>query len=292
MNRSLLELPTRLVGPVPFRVARLPEAVSAILASRGTDGGLAVHFANAYTIALADSHVEYARVLSRGNAAVFSDGVPVTWVGRRSYPELAGEWERVYGPDVMTGVFERAGAPGDQRHYLLGGTPQTLDLLTARIAQRWPAVQIVGAESPPFRDLTQAEFAARDRRIRESGATLVWVGLGTPKQDLEVSRLAGQVPATCLAVGAAFDFIAGTKPQAPLWMQHSGTEWAFRLAAEPRRLSKRYLWGNPRFLWAVRKSPGLPLPGLAAMRPAAHGGKSSPYAGHSRRGGAHHDEAT
>ena len=110
---------------------------------------------------------------------------------------------------------------------------------------------MVAAESPPFRPLTAAEVAAQDQRIRQSGAELVWVGLGTPKQDHEVARLAAELPVVALAVGAAFDFLAGTKPQAPLWMQRSGTEWAFRLASEPKRLTRRYLWGNPRFLQAA-----------------------------------------
>ena len=89
------------------------------------------------------------------------------------------------------------------------------------------------------------------------GATIVWVGLGTPKQDWEVARLAGSVPVVAMAVGAAFDFLAGVKPQAPVWMQKSGTEWAFRFASEPKRLARRYLWGNPRFLVAASREPGL-----------------------------------
>ena len=90
-------------------------------------------------------------------------------------------------------------------------------------------------------------------RIRDSGATLVWVGLGTPKQDHEVHRLATALPVVALAVGAAFDFIAGTVSQAPVWMQRSGLEWSYRLAQEPRRLTKRYLWGNPRFVASVAR---------------------------------------
>jgi N-acetylglucosaminyldiphosphoundecaprenol N-acetyl-beta-D-mannosaminyltransferase len=96
-------------------------------------------------------------------------------------------------------------------------------------------------------------LAERDRRIAESGATLVWVGLGTPKQDTEVRRLADSLPITALAVGAAFDFLAGTVSQAPEWMQRSGLEWTYRLAHEPKRLGKRYLWGNSRFVLSVTK---------------------------------------
>jgi N-acetylglucosaminyldiphosphoundecaprenol N-acetyl-beta-D-mannosaminyltransferase len=150
-----------------------------------------------------------------------------------------------------------ASGPDGPRHYLLGGSPATLAVLESQIAERWPGAVVVGAESPPFRALSVAEVAEQDARIRDSGATIVWVGLGTPKQDWEVARLAASVPVVAMAVGAAFDFIAGVKPQAPIWMQKSGTEWAFRFASEPKRLAKRYLWGNPRFLVAAAREPGL-----------------------------------
>lgn len=250
----LLGLPRRAVGPVPFRVVRFDDAVAAVCEAAEATSGIAVHFANAYSIALADRDPGYTQLLADPGCAVFTDGVPVAWVGRRAYPELADRWDRVYGPDVMAAVFDR---DEDLSHYLLGGSPETLSALQVSIAQRWPHVKIAGAESPPFRPMTPAELAAQDSRIRTSGANMVWVGLGTPKQDWEAARLSRSVPAVVLAVGAAFDFLAGVKPQAPVWMQKSGTEWAFRLASEPRRLTKRYLWGNPRFLMAAAKRPGL-----------------------------------
>ena len=260
MIAPVLGLPVREVGPVPFRVATFPEAVKSVVASASAmadaNRGVAVHFANAYTIALADSDPEYGALLARRGSAAFTDGVPVAWVGRRAYPEFAETWDRVYGPDVMEAVLDASTVEGP-RHFLLGGSPETLDELQSVIASRWVDALIVGAESPPFRELTAEEFVAQDARIRDSGATIVWVGLGTPKQDWEVARLAGSLPVVAMAVGAAFDFLAGVKPQAPLWMQRSGTEWAFRLATEPKRLARRYLWGNPRFLMAAMKRPGL-----------------------------------
>lgn len=256
---SPLKLPFRLIGPVPFRVAPLETAVEALCqASLSPASGLAVHFANAYSVAIADTDPHYAAVLADPESATFSDGVPITWVGRRAYPQVAASWQRVYGPDVMEGVLQRC---ADEElaisHYLLGGSPETLRALESAIARRWPRVKVVGAESPPFRPMTDKEQAEQEGRIRDSGATMVWVGLGTPKQDFAVAQLARRSPATFLAVGAAFDFLAGSKPQAPLWMQRSGTEWAFRLVKEPRRLARRYLWGNPRFLLAASRHPGL-----------------------------------
>jgi N-acetylglucosaminyldiphosphoundecaprenol N-acetyl-beta-D-mannosaminyltransferase len=254
VTTRLHQIATARVGPLSFRVTPLSQAVSDIVAAaaelEGRESGVAVHFANAYTIALADVDPDYRALLAEPDAVVFTDGMPVAWVGRRTHPEFAGQWGRVYGPDVMAAVLELSDTEGP-RHYLLGGSPDTLQSLATAIAQRWPRAQIVGVESPPFRPLTDAERVQQDTRIRRSGATMVWVGLGTPKQDWEVTRIAKNLPVVALAVGAAFDFLAGTKPQAPGWMQRSGTEWLYRLASEPRRLAKRYFWGNPRFVYAA-----------------------------------------
>lgn len=235
------------VGPLALCVGPFAECV-------GTLTTLArpahIHFANAYTIALADSYPQYAALLNDG--LTFTDGVPVAWVGRRAYGREAEQWPRVYGPDVMQAVLNRGG-----RHYLLGGTAETLSALQEQIAQQWPQANVVGAQSPPFRAMTVAEREAQDDLIRTSRADYVWVGLGTPKQDWEAARITASTGLTTLAVGAAFDFLAGTKSQAPRWMQANGLEWAHRLSTEPRRLSRRYLWGNPRFLAAAARHPGL-----------------------------------
>ena len=242
------------VGAIDFTVMPFNAAVSTLVEASATikdlgHPGIAVHFANAYNVALARKDPNYAQLLLSGDF-VFSDGVPITWVGKRAYPGIATEWDRVYGPDVMTAIFSASDPTKDHqpRHYLLGSTPEVLGSLNERLQARFPNALIVGSESPPFREPTGAELAARDSRISEAGATMVWVGLGTPKQDYEVARLARSLPVISLAVGAAFDFLAGTTPQAPVWMQRNGLEWAYRLASEPKRLGKRYLWGNSMFL--------------------------------------------
>jgi len=237
------------VGSIPFTVMPLDAAIDLVLTSddqRAKDAGFAIHFCNAYNVALARTDDRYRQVLEQGDI-IFSDGVPITWVGKRVRPDLAAQWERVYGPDVMSGVLAQSDGDGP-RHYLLGGTPEVLSALELELAALYPDARIVGSESPPFRTPTEQELHERDQRIKDSGATIVWVGLGTPKQDFEVARLASRLAVTAIAVGAAFDFLAGTKPQAPAWMQRSGTEWLFRFASEPRRLAKRYLWGNSVFL--------------------------------------------
>lgn len=238
------------IGAIDFTVMPLNDAVQLTMdlpRQLPTSGhpGIGVHFANAYNVALARRNPEYAHLLNAADY-VFSDGVPITWVGKRAYPHLAYAWERVYGPDVMTMVLERSEGTAP-RHYLLGSTPPTLEALTRELTHRFPEASIVGSDSPPFREPTTAELTERDRRIQDSGATMVWVGLGTPKQDYEVQRISQTLPVVALAVGAAFDFLAGTQTQAPAWMQRNGLEWAYRFAQEPTRLAKRYVWGNSVF---------------------------------------------
>jgi N-acetylglucosaminyldiphosphoundecaprenol N-acetyl-beta-D-mannosaminyltransferase len=241
----------RRVGSIRFTVLPLRGAIDLVLrtSTEPQPSGSAFHFANAYNIALADSNINYRQVLDNGDY-VFTDGTPVVWAGRRLHRDLSHMWERVYGPDVMEGVFTCSSQQGP-RHYLLGGSEETLERLVKSVTQRWPEAVIVGFESPPFRSPTPAEYLETTKRISRSGATCVWVGLGTPKQDYEVHRIATSLNVCALAIGAAFDFISGSKSQAPEWMQRSGLEWAYRLFQEPRRMWRRYLWGNPRFIFSV-----------------------------------------
>lgn len=221
------------------------------LATSGLQAGVDIHLCNAYTLALADRDVWMHDLLGRSGLN-FPDGQAVVWANRLAHPEKDLPTERVYGPDLFLAVVDR-GQQAGLRHYLLGSTPEVLDALRQRLLDAYPAARIVGWESPPFRDLTEAERTAQAERIRCSGAQVVWVGLGTPKQDHESARLAARLPVVAAAVGAAFDFVAGTKRQAPAWMRRRGLEWLFRLLSEPRRLWRRYVFGNARFLWAVRR---------------------------------------
>ena len=156
----------------------------------------------------------------------------------------------MYGPDLLLDVFQLGQNLGI-RHYLLGSTLDVVADLKRELLRRFPRAQIVGSESPPFRQLTKPEQAEQRVRIVDSEADIVWLGLGTPKQDLTCADLARHLPVVVVAVGAAFDFVSGHKNQAPLWMRRHGLEWAFRLASEPRRLWRRYLIGNVQFLRAA-----------------------------------------
>lgn len=216
----------------------------AALVPRPGGAGRHVHFVNAYTIALASADPALREVLC-DEALNFPDGRPLQWVS--SLAGHAPRIQQVRGPRFFEDSIAHGRIAG-LKHYLLGSTPEVLEKLTSRLETKFPGVQIVGVESPPFRALTEQEYAEQDTRILRSDAEVVWVGLGTPKQDFEARRLAQALPVVALAVGAAFDFSAGTLKEAPTWMRGVGLEWLYRLVREPRRLWRRYLFGNVRFV--------------------------------------------
>ena len=176
---------------------------------------------------------------------VTPDGMPLVWALKRAgYTDS----DRVYGPDLMLSVFA-AGEPKGLRHFLYGATEKTLDRLRTRLLEKFPDAQIAGAYAPPFHDLSKQEEADVAGRINRSKADVVWVGIGSPKQELWMARMRSRLnPSMLIGVGAAFDFHAGLKRQAPKMIQRSGFEWAFRLACEPRRLWRRYAVTVPSFL--------------------------------------------
>ncbi|WP_375686960.1 WecB/TagA/CpsF family glycosyltransferase [Pseudooceanicola sp. LIPI14-2-Ac024] len=174
-----------------------------------------------------------------------ADGMPMVWAIRRDGHDMPG---RVYGPDLMLNVLA-AGLDGRRRHFLYGSTPEVLALLREKLSDRFPGVEIVGAYSPPFRALTEEEEDGIATVINDARPDIVWVGLGTPKQELWMGAMRDRLDAPMLiGVGAAFDFHAGLKPQAPGWMQQRGLEWLFRLSTEPRRLWRRYAHTVPNYI--------------------------------------------
>jgi N-acetylglucosaminyldiphosphoundecaprenol N-acetyl-beta-D-mannosaminyltransferase len=157
----------------------------------------------------------------------------------------------VYGPDLLLAVC-RASTRQGWRHFFYGGGPGVADRMAARLRSRFPALEIAGVYSPPFQPMTAEQDEALLQRIGATGPDIVWVGLGTPKQERWMAAHIGRLSAPVLiGVGAAFDFHAGAKRQAPRWMQRCGLEWSFRLMTEPRRLGKRYLVNNPLFVWRI-----------------------------------------
>jgi N-acetylglucosaminyldiphosphoundecaprenol N-acetyl-beta-D-mannosaminyltransferase len=181
-----------------------------------------------------------------GATLAVPDGQPLVWALHALGHARA---TRVYGPDLMLHVCARA-ARARTPMYLYGGrTPAALELLERKLRERFPELVIAGGYSPPFRQLTPQEETDAIAAIDSSGAKVVWVGIGQPKQELWMAHMRPRLTAPLLVgVGAAFDFHAGLVPQAPAWMQRSGLEWSYRLAREPRRLWRRYARYNPRFV--------------------------------------------
>ncbi|MCL1467703.1 WecB/TagA/CpsF family glycosyltransferase [Argonema galeatum] len=179
---------------------------------------------------------------------VTPDGQPVRWainlLRNKNEKELR---DRVYGPTLMLHLCERAAAENISI-FIYGSTPLVLENLQVNLKTKFPNLMIAGAISPPFRALTQKEEAAYNTQIRESGARIVFVGLGCPRQEAWAFEHSHQLNIPIVCVGAAFDFHAGNIPQAPPWMQRFGLEWFFRLTQEPIRLWQRYLLLNPLYL--------------------------------------------
>ncbi|MBX5162505.1 MULTISPECIES: WecB/TagA/CpsF family glycosyltransferase [unclassified Rhizobium] len=176
---------------------------------------------------------------------VTPDGMPLVWALRHAGH---AESDRVYGPDLMLSVFDAGSAKG-LRHFLYGATAETLEQLQARLLAKYPQARIVGSYAPPFRKLSTREETDIADRLNRSGADVIWVGLSSPKQELWMARMRDRLEASMLiGVGAAFDFHAGLKRQAPRFIQRSGFEWAFRLLCEPRRLWRRYALVVPTFI--------------------------------------------
>ena len=180
-----------------------------------------------------------------GAGLVVPDGVPLVWVGR-----LLGHGtvQRVYGPDFMLLLAARAAA-ARYRCFFYGGAAGVAEELAGALARRFPGLRTVGAEAPPFRELSPTEETDTLSRMNASGADIVWVGLGCPKQERWMAAYRPRLKAPVLVgVGAAFDFHTGRVAQAPRWLMPLGLEWLFRLLQEPRRLGRRYLLYNPLFV--------------------------------------------
>ncbi|WP_118138611.1 WecB/TagA/CpsF family glycosyltransferase [Oceanicella sp. SM1341] len=222
----------------------LGTAADAILAAVEAGRRGYVCFAGAHAAVDCRSDPALREVFDRAHLVV-PDGMPLVWALRRAGHAQSG---RVYGPDMMLELFRR-GQPRGLRHYLYGTTPETLRRLAARLETRFPGALVAGCFAPPFRALTAGEEEETAVRINAARADIVWVGLSTPKQDRWMAAMRPRLEAPMLlGVGAAFDFHAGLKPQAPALLQRHGLEWAYRLCSEPRRLWRRYARVVPRYL--------------------------------------------
>lgn len=202
--------------------------------------------ANVHTTVTAYEDPEYCRIQNGGVMAI-PDGGPLSTVGRkRGYTQM----QRTTGPSLM-GEFFKVSAEKGFRHYFYGSTEETLEKLRNVLVKTYPGIQIAGMYSPPFRPMSEDEDREIIDRINETNPDFVWVGLGAPKQEKWMAAHQGKVNGLMIGVGAGFDYYAGNIERAPEWMQKSNLEWLYRLMQDPKRLFKRYLYTNTKFIWNV-----------------------------------------
>ena len=219
------------------------QAARAVMtAARRREGGVVTHMA-VHALVTAARDPSY-RAKVNTFEIVAPDGQPVRWALNRL--EGTGLEDRVYGPEFMVRLCRRAAEAGDGV-YLYGSSLEVVRALEANLLDRFPALRVVGCEPSLFRPLTAGEDEAFVRRVNDSGAGLLFLGLGCPLQETFAYEHRRSIKAVQLCVGAAFDFHAGNKRMAPTWMQRRGLEWLFRLTQEPGRLWRRYLVTNAAF---------------------------------------------
>jgi len=220
-----------------------PSATEQILLWACENASRTVFAANVHMLMEAHDSPQYKQIVNSADLAT-PDGMPLVWMMR-----LKGQrdQQRVYGPTLMLHVLESAACENVPVGFY-GSSPEVLQALTARMHARFSNLQIAYSFSPPFREMSREEDEQMIENINTSSARILFVGLGCPKQEKWMAEHRGRINVVMLGVGAAFDFHAGVKSQAPSWMQKFGLEWFYRLLTEPRRLWRRYLYHNPRFV--------------------------------------------
>ncbi|WP_330375739.1 WecB/TagA/CpsF family glycosyltransferase [Butyrivibrio proteoclasticus] len=229
---------------INYAISRTEEAVYHVLRNVKELSGKYICFSNVHTSVMGRENAEYRDILN-GAAFVFPDGSPIAVLQQKK--GLVGA-ERVAGPDFMEHMF-RDTQDGKISHYFYGASQETIDALKENLLKKYPGINIKGMYSPPFRTLSEEEDQADVDMINNSGADILWVGLGAPKQEKWMHDHQGKINAVMMGVGAGFDFHAGTIKRAPRWVQKIGLEWLFRLFQDPKRLFKRYFVTNVKFVW-------------------------------------------
>lgn len=255
MQHSFGLVPTFFVGKVPFAVSNVRESTELLIeTTRRTHAeGFPVRLSNAYCVGLAGSDQSYAGLLN-GVGINLPDGAPVSWIMKwRTRGRLSPE--RVRGPSLFNSVLDH-GRAHNVRHFFLGTTDRTLALLEREVQRRYPGAVVSGCYAPEYGPLSDSFYDSSEERICAADPDIIWVALGTPKQDFAAAELARRTNLTCVGVGAAFDFLAGTAPEAPESFQRLGMEWLFRLGSEPKRLWRRYTVGSMQFIYSAIADTG------------------------------------
>ncbi len=236
-------LPTCNIMGIDFVVTDMDEFLKFTIDHIKDLSGDYICFSNVHTTVMAYENERYRKIQNGGFAAA-PDGGPISTIGRkRGYSEM----QRVAGPTFMEAAFAVSGEKG-LRHFFYGATQETLDRMRERLEKEYPDLQIAGMYSPPFRRLTKEEDDEVVRMINDTHPDFVWVGLGAPKQEIWMALHRGKVEGLMAGVGAAFDFYAGNIKRAPIWMQEHNLEWLFRLMQNPKKLVRRYVTTNSKFI--------------------------------------------
>lgn len=232
----------KIIG-VPISAVNMDSSIEEIFSNWDEAKGDYICVSNVHTTVMAHDDPQYMAVQSNSFLSL-PDGKPLSVVGRKQHPQM----DRVTGPDFMRRIFEES-RQRKLRHYFYGNTAENLEKLIETIKAEYPHLEIAGYEPSVFRDLSAEEETELAERINASQADFVWVGLGAPKQELFCARMKGRTDSVMVGVGGAFNVLAHIVPEAPQWMQNLSLEWLFRLIQEPRRLFKRYLVTNSKFLF-------------------------------------------
>lgn len=227
-------------------VTNMEKTVALIEEHIGELRGKYICVGNVHTTVMAHDDAKYHEV-QKNAAFVLPDGKPLSVYSKKhGFPEA----ERVTGPDLMLALFARRNG---LHHYFYGSREETLSMLRQKMIVQYPHLEIAGMVSPPFHALSEAEDAAEIEKINASGADIIWVGLGAPKQENWMYEHMDKVNGVMIGVGAGFDYHAGNIKRAPMWMQKLSLEWLYRLFQDPKRLFKRYLVTNTRYLWLIHR---------------------------------------
>lgn len=231
---------------VNVAVTNMRDTVKLIMDNVDELKGKYICLSNVHTTVMSHKNPEYRRVQNEAFLAL-PDGSPLSYVQRLRGHQSA---RQVAGPDLMSALW-KVSENTELKHYFYGGSPETIEKLKKNLKKLYPNLKIAGMESPPFRPLSDKEDQEAIQRINESGADILWVGLGAPKQEEWMNRHQNKINAIMFGVGAGFDFHAGTVKRAPKWMREHYLEWLYRLIQDPKRLWKRYIKTNGTFIFLL-----------------------------------------
>lgn len=245
INKEKLKLiPKRvsIIG-VPISVVNMKSCLEFIFNNWEAIHGNYICVSNVHTTVMAHDNIDYYKVQSNSLLSI-PDGKPLSVIGKKKYPEM----ERVTGPDLMREIFEISKSK-KIRHYFYGTTQENLNELLKKIKKDYPWVNVVGSEPSVFRPMSKEEERELAYRINKTNPDIIWVALGAPRQEEFCYRNEGKINGLMVGVGGAFNVISGIIEEAPKWMQDLGLEWFYRFMKEPRRLFRRYLITNSKFIW-------------------------------------------